>query len=164
MKKMLSMAIVGCVLASAQAASADDPFDFFLSAPFGSRIDLPASFQAEPPAPAPASESYATSEPMSVQESVAAPMALYHCVRYKDCDDKHPCAVPMIVSIVDPCACHDPCSCCAPACVQVQICVPPCGCPKIKRSRNGHKVEYDYGKYEIELKSKDGVVTVEYDD
>lgn len=163
MKNLLSVMIVGFVLASTQTTRADDPFDFFLTAPFGHRLDLPASYQPDPP-PAPATEMESAPAPMSVHEQAAAPMALYHCVRYDDRDNIHPCAVPMIVSVPDPCACSNPCSCCTPSCVQVQICVPPCGCPEIKRSRHGNKVKYDYGKYEVEIKSKDGVVYVDYDD
>ena len=95
------------------------------------------------------------------------PIALYHRVKYEDLDNIHPCAVKMIVQVKDPCPPpRDPCSCCKPAprYVFVEICVPPCGCPKIKTRRHGSKVEYDYGKYEIEIKSKRGVVTVNYDD
>lgn len=105
----------------------------------------------------------------------AAPIeavSLFQCVRVKDPDHIHPCAVPTIVQIADPCPscnnCCDPCNpcaqCCAQPCVNVQICVPPCGCPKIKTRRNGHYVKYDYGKYRIEITSRNGVVTVDYDD
>lgn len=72
----------------------------------------------------------------------------------------------MIVSIVDPCWKPSKCGCCRPAprCVQVKICVPPCGCPCVKVSKDGRRVKYDYGKYSVELKSKNGKVTVDYDD
>lgn len=95
-------------------------------------------------------------------------VALYHCVKVKDPHHVHPCAVPKIVKIVDPCyrPCQ-PCSCCrpcAPPCVYVKICVPPCGCARVKCSKDGRKVKYDYGKYRVELTSKNGVVTVDYDD
>jgi hypothetical protein len=104
---------------------------------------------------------------MSVHEGAPVagqPVALFHCVKYSDRDNVHPCAVSMVVSVADPCQCHNPCSCCTPSCVNVQICVPPCGCPQVKTSRHGHKVTYDYGKYEVEIESKDGVVSVDYDD
>ena len=95
------------------------------------------------------------------------PVKLYHHVKYEDLHNIHPCAVKMIVQVMDPCPPpRDPCSCCKPAprYVYVQICVPPCGCKKIETSRHGSKVEYDYGKYEIEITSKRGVVYVDYDD
>ena len=45
------------------------------------------------------------------------------------------------------------------------ICVPPTGRFEydVKR-RDYSKVEYDYGKYEIEITSKKGIVYVDYDD
>lgn len=87
---------------------------------------------------------------------------LYDCVKYEDLDNVHPCAVTKVVAVADPC--QDPCDCCGPRCVYVQICVPPCGCPEIKTSHGGRHVKYDYGKYEVEIKSKKGgVVEVDYD-
>ena len=93
-------------------------------------------------------------------------MMLYPCVKYEDLHNVHPCAVPKIVAVRDTRKrCCDPCSCCCkPGCVYVKICVPPCGCPKISANRDHTKVEYDYGDYEIEIKSKNGVVYVDYDD
>lgn len=84
---------------------------------------------------------------------------LFACVKIEDEDNIHPCAVPMIVAIADPCN-----ECC---CRYVMICVPPsdcCDCPEIETSRSGKKIEYDYGEYEIEIKSKDDYVVVNYDD
>ncbi|MAG93050.1 MAG: hypothetical protein CMJ48_04805 [Planctomycetaceae bacterium] len=97
---------------------------------------------------------------------VAKPAAveLFQCVEYDDLDNIHPCAVPRIVQMPDPCACCDPCSCCKPKCVNVRICVPPCGCPKVRVTRKGNKVKYDYGKYEVELTVKKGYIEVDYDD
>lgn len=82
--------------------------------------------------------------------------------RYKGLRDIHPCAVKKVVSIIDPC--FDPRSCCKPKCVKVTICVPPCGCAKVRVSRNGRRVKYDYGKYEIKITSRNGKITVDYDD
>jgi hypothetical protein len=99
--------------------------------------------------------------PVSVQ-SVGIP--LYHCVKYKDERKIAPCAVPMIVLVKDPCAkCCDPC---APTpCVAVQICVPPCSAcpPKVVCRRHGEYVKYDFGKYRVEIRSRNGVVKVDYD-
>lgn len=95
----------------------------------------------------------------------AEPITLYPNVRYKDLHNVHPCAVKMIVQVKDPCA-PKPCGCCRPEpkCVFVEICVPPSGCRKIEISRDGSEVEYDYGHYEVEIKSKNGVIVVDYDD
>lgn len=97
-------------------------------------------------------------------QSVAIP--LYHCVKYKDQRKIAPCAVPMIVMVKDPCAKCDRCNpCAAPACVAVQICVPPCSTcpPKVCCKRGGEYVCYDFGKYRVEIRSKNGVVKVDYD-
>lgn len=88
---------------------------------------------------------------------------LYPNVRYKDLKNIHPCAVPQVVQIVDPC--WDPrnrCDC-GPTCVNVQICAPP-DCPDVKVKKDGRKVKYDYGKYQVEITSRNGEVVVDYDD
>lgn len=107
----------------------------------------------------------------------AAPMQLYHCVEVEDRHNIHPCAVTKIVSVLDPCpptcgssicggcdSCNSCGTCCPRGCVFVAICVPPCGCEEVKVSRDGAKVKYDYGEYEVEITSDDGVVKVDYDD
>ena len=125
------------------------------------------SYQA-PPAPG------GGAPPSVPAPSVGAPK-LFHCVKVKDRDNIHPCAVPKMVKIVDPCwkPCKRKCgcnSCCKPCCpppapcVYVKICVPPCGCERVKCSKKGRKVVFDYGKYQVEVESKDGYVEVDYDD
>ncbi|MAT16812.1 MAG: hypothetical protein CMJ46_16255 [Planctomyces sp.] len=142
---------------------------------------LTVSFQA-PDAP-PAEPLPYPQEPTSVYSDgpalssgmSAAPMQLYHCVEVEDRHNIHPCAVTKIVSVLDPCppacgscggcdSCNSCGTCCPRGCVFVQICVPPCGCPEVKVSRHGSKVKYDYGEYEVEITSDDGVVKVDYDD
>lgn len=99
---------------------------------------------------------------------------LYPKVEYDDIDEIHPLAQPMVVQVLDPCSDkarggplrrlirrhHDDCD---PQFVYVEICAPP-GCPKVRVSRGGTKVTYHYGDYKIEIKSKNGIVYVEYDD
>lgn len=123
----------------------------------------------QPPPPAPGSGSQLTPVPAGPQGDVVphGAMPLYHNVKVEDPDHIHPCAVPKVVRIVDPCWKPDRCGCCAPAaprCVYVKICVPPCACERVKVSKNGRKVKYDYGDYSVELKSKDGCIEVDYDD
>ncbi len=102
---------------------------------------------------------------------------LFHCVKVKDSHHIAPCAVPRIVEIVDPCWKPDPCNpCCKPKCVKVSICGPkpaccsPCDCcckdngPKITCSKDGKVKRYDYGKYAVDIVSKNGVVSIDYDD
>jgi hypothetical protein len=90
---------------------------------------------------------------------------LYHRVKYEDLDNIHPFAVKKIVAVKDPCVRRDVCGNCAPPCVYVMICVPPGDRFQYDVKRRDHsKVEYDYGDYEVEITSKDGVVYVDYDD
>jgi hypothetical protein len=92
---------------------------------------------------------------------------LFKCVKYKDLDEIAPCAVPKIIQVKDPCACEnscDCCKCCEPKCVSIKICVPPCECVEVKVSKNGTKVEYDYGEYSVDIRVKDGYIEVDYQD
>lgn len=102
---------------------------------------------------------------------------LFHAVKVSDQNHIAPCAEPKVVQIVDPCWQPDPCNpCCKPKCVNVLICVPKQQCcqpcdpcckdhgPKITTSRDGRKVRYDFGKYAVDLVSKNGYVHVDYDD
>jgi hypothetical protein len=96
--------------------------------------------------------------------AMAAGVELYPRVKYHDRRHIAPCAVPMVVAVQDPCARRDPCAACGPPkCVLVEICVPPCGCPKICTKHNGTKVRYDYGKYAVNITSRHGVIVVDYD-
>ena len=118
--------------------------------------------EAQPAGPVPA----AGAEPIP---AAAAVFALFPNVRYKDERNIAPCAIPQIVMVKDPCPVPcDACNTCAPPpvrCVAVQICVPPCSpCPpKITCRRCGEYVKYDFGKYRVEIRSKKGCVTVDYD-
>ena len=76
----------------------------------------------------------------------------------------HPCAVPIIVQVLNPSACDHPCNCCGPRCVAIQICVPPCACKRVKSRWGGRRVEYDYGDYEVDVRVKDGYIEVDYQD
>ena len=115
-----------------------------------------------PPTPTPG----VGAQPVPVEGAV---LTLYPNVRYKDERNIAPCAVSQIVMVKDPCPLPcDPCNPCAVPevrCVAVQICVPPCSAcpPKITCRRGGEYVKYDYGKYRVEIRSRRGCVTVDYD-
>lgn len=87
---------------------------------------------------------------------------LYPRVEYEDLDHVHPCGVPTVVQVLDPC--ENPCASCGPRCVYVQICVPPNQRPRIKVEDHGRKVKYKFDDYQVEIESEDGVVSVDYDD
>ena len=110
-----------------------------------------------------------------------APIALFDCVKYVDRHEMHPCAVPKIIMVNDPCACKvktkckhkcDGCNLCTPCCeppppppcVYIQICVPPCGCELVKCRRDGDRIRYDYGKYAVDVRVKKGFIVVDYQD
>lgn len=169
MRKVASLCCVAAVLAVSSTASAADFSPLFPSAVVG-------SFDHHEKAPEPVAEGKA--------------IELFKCVKIEDPDHIAPCAEPKIVKVLDPCWKPDPCACCQkPKCVYVKICVPKkqpchtccapkpsccapapaCGCekdhgPKITCKKNGAYVKYDYGKYRIEITSKNGYVRVDYDD
>ena len=156
--KRLLVAAAAALLFTCSTVQADDSAPLAPAAiPFYVVQDAPPAPEgAKPAAPAPkaAHPHHAHAHPHP---------ALFHCVRIKDPHHVAPCAVPLVVQVKDPC--WNPCDCrCAPKCVSVMICVPPCGCPKITCKKNGAYVKYDYGKYRIEIRSKNGVVEVDYDD
>lgn len=82
-------------------------------------------------------------------------------VRYKNKGKIAPCAQTMVVTVLDPCS--SKCDC-ETKCVQVKICAPTCGCPKVKVSRTGRHTRYDFGKYAIDIYSnRNGTILVDYD-
>jgi hypothetical protein len=101
------------------------------------------------------------SNPVPVAAAAAIP--LYENVCYRKERNIAPCAVPMIVPIADPCHCPKD-KCCLANCVYVQICVPGSSAcpPRVICRRNGHYVKYDFGRYEVEICSRNGKVTVDY--
>jgi hypothetical protein len=161
MKKLTSLALV-------LAAAAALPTTLAFARPVNARLVqaqgpvLQPIPEAQPAGPMPA----VGTEPIP---ATAAVITLFPNVRYKDERNIAPCAIPQIVMVKDPCpvAC-DPCNPCATPpvrCVAVQICVPSCSpCPpKITCKRCGEYVKYDFGKYRVEIRSKKGRVTVDYD-
>ena len=76
-------------------------------------------------------------------------------VRYKDRDNTHPLSVRQTLFVPSPCGQGQ---------IGVDVCAPP-GCPVIKVKRDGRKIEYDYGDYEVDIiTKKDGELLVDYDD
>ncbi|MEM7813200.1 MAG: hypothetical protein AAF532_17125 [Planctomycetota bacterium] len=98
----------------------------------------------------------------------------YPDVCYEDLHNIHPCAVPALVTVLNPCpppvvapVCGCECECpCEPpvSLVEVLVCVPSCECPEVVVKKAGHFVKLDYGKYEVEITVKRGKVFVDYDD
>lgn len=187
MKRTLSLALFAGVLTSATATSAGEPslseparlFDSKESSkalpwPFGKLVPRTVSHEDEvPPDSVLGVPKEAAGPPMvlppwtrgargmPLRPFPEREIVLYPHVRYKDRHNAHPRAVPQIVSVLDPR--HHP-RFGPPNYVPVQIWVPPYVRPKVKVKDHGRKLEFDFGKYEIEIESKKGYVEVDYDD
>lgn len=94
--------------------------------------------------------------PVPDSSSSGAPIVLYDCVKVEDRDNIPECAVPVVISIPDPCN-----SCC---CRYIEVCVIPDCEPRVHTSPSGRKIEYDYGNFEIEIVNRKDYVVVNYDD
>ena len=143
MKRLIvSAAACLCLVAAAQTSDADglQPIPAPAGSPFGMEIGTPVEAPIH----------YDT-----------APAPLFQCVKYVDKHEMHPCAVPKIIRVNNPCA-DD--GCCEPQCVYIQICVPPCGCETVKCRRRGNRVRYDYGKYAVDVRVKKNRIVVDYQD
>jgi hypothetical protein len=124
--------------------------------PRGARVEPPPQPEAVlPGAPAPLAE-----EQLSYGSIVRGPVSLYPRLRIKDADDMAPGGASVIVAVRDPNAGRR-----SPAgIVFVKVCVPLCQLERLRTRNGGTEVELDYGKYEVEIESCDGVVTIDYDD
>jgi hypothetical protein len=99
---------------------------------------------------------------------------LWPFVRYEDRDNIAPHAVRQIVAVQHPGdrhgrARHARVGCAHAGCGQefvfIEICVPRCRRPEIDiKRKDGSKVEFDFGDYEVVILSRDGWITVDYDD
>ena len=185
MRELVCTIVVGCLLAHSAASALAGDFLFYKSKNRAlQRVDVRLAgrqvIEAPPPAPAaavdPASPLLLPSPGTAVEvgPAVIAPapavgleapgaVPIFHRVKYEDTDEMHPCGVPTLVAVPDPCA--DSCDCAGPRCVYVQICVPPHCEPRVKYSRGGRVIKYEFGDdYEIKIESKRGYVEIEYDD
>jgi len=89
---------------------------------------------------------------------------LFPYVITKNAHEIAPGAIPVIVAVRDPRFPPGSGLGQSAPCVYVEIYVPNCPCQDIDISRDGTRIEFDYGDYEVKVTSCDGVVVVEYDD
>lgn len=89
-----------------------------------------------------------------------APVEIYQNVKYRAARNIAPCAVPTVIQVPDPC---NKDACCK-TCVNVQVCVPPCDPLKVRVTRDGRNVRYDFGKYAVSVRSIGNHVVVHYED
>ena len=161
MRKFVACALLGmAVMASALNGEERRPVRLISllqnSPTLLSQVDLPM------PAPLSSVPEVQYDGPVTAMPVMPATVELYQNVRYRAERNIAPCAKPIIVQIPDPCACKT--ACCPTPCVNVQICVPQCGCPCVKVTRCGDRVSYDYGKYAVIVTSARGKVYVDYRD
>ena len=180
MKKLVWGLAACCFVLSALSLNAGEKRYQIELASTGGLFGKPLAFQEIPPTPEPAQPAAPMPAPVNPPPAGLVPIPdpsfgvpsdgfqtveLYHRVKIEDRDNIHPCAVKKIVAVKDPCAKEEICGSCTPPCVYVMICVPPGEKFKYEVKRKDHsKVEYDYGDYEVEITSKDGVIEVDYDD
>lgn len=108
----------------------------------------------------PVNQSPVITMPYEIGEIVDCPVPLATCVKVEDECDMAPNAVPTIIAVRDP---NAPVDHCHPQMVYVQICVPPCPPRSLKISPCQTEIKLDYGRYDVEIKSRNGVIVVDYD-
>ncbi|WP_339750104.1 hypothetical protein [uncultured Rubinisphaera sp.] len=135
----------------------------------------PPVYETTPLPPGARHESMYFPEPQEYQTVVpyveSAPYSpalppLYDRVDYRDQHRKHPHAVPYLVEVPlwKPILPRRRANYCGPECAMIIICVPPCDVPRVRVTRFGHKLRYDFGKYEVDVVvRRDGRIIVDYD-
>lgn len=112
-----------------------------------------------PVAPAVPSHGYEYPMQYEVGQIVDCRVPLATCVRVEDECNIAPNAVPVVVAVKDPNACaHNP-----NAMVFVEVCVPPCPPEKVRISPCRTRVTMCFGQYEVDIKSRNGMILVDYD-
>ncbi len=82
------------------------------------------------------------------------------CVRVEDAFNIAPNAVPVIVAVRDPQSCSHGCR---EQLVYIQVYVPPCPPRCVNVSPCRTRVTMDYGRYQVDIKSGNGLIVVDYD-
>lgn len=141
-------------------AFAPQPEPIYPPAPSASTIN------PEPLAvPSPTVPSQTAPRSQMAPSATAPSIELYPRVRYKDLDEKHPRAVTTIVSVPDPSTGWKRNAFGPLPIVHVAVCVPPnCGPPKVKYKSFFREYEFDYGKYAVDVRLRDGGIEVDYQD
>jgi len=96
-----------------------------------------------------------------IGEFVDTRVPLATCVRIRNLCNAAPNAIPAVIAVRDPDMCaHDT----EERVAYVQILVPPQPLRSLEISRCRTKITLGFGQYDIRICSKDGLITVEYDD
>ena len=95
-----------------------------------------------------------------IGEFVDTRVPLATCVRVRNLCDAAPNAIPAVIAVRDPDMCtHDT----EERVAYVQILVPPQPLRSLEISRCRTRIDLCFGEYDISICSKDGLITVEYD-
>ena len=98
--------------------------------------------------------------PHQLGEIVDCRVPLANCVRIEDEGNIAPNAVPVVVAVRDPHMCVPEIQ---ERVVYVQVFVPPCPLRGLTISPCRTRVSMDFGQYQVDIKSKDGMIVVDYD-
>ena len=113
-----------------------------------------------PVAPGPAFGSFGHL-PHPIGSIVTCPVPIETCVRVKDLCEIAPGAVPVVVAVRSP---HlGQFGSCVEQVAYVEVLVPPCPLRRVRVSRCKTKVRLDYGRYEVDIVSCDGLIEIDYD-
>jgi hypothetical protein len=93
---------------------------------------------------------------------VDCPVPLATCVRIEDACNIAPNAVPVTVAVRNPDLppYHEGC---VDSLIYVEVCVPPCPMQQLVISPCRTRIKMDFGSHQVELKSRNGMVIIDYD-
>jgi len=121
-----------------------------------------------PPAPvlpwAPAPPIVTPVLPHALGELVTHPVALTTNVRVRNAHEIAPGARPAIIAVRDPFLPAWGTPGCVEQLAYVRVFIPPVPLREVEVSPRLTEIKLDYGKWEIEIRSRHGVIEVEYDD
>jgi len=98
-----------------------------------------------------------------VGEIVTCNVALEPHVEIRDACEVSPGAVPMIIAVRDPHLPRFGSRGCVESIVYVEILAPPCPPQRIRVSADRTKVRLDFGRYEVDIVSRNDCVVIDYD-
>lgn len=124
--------------------------------------------QAPPPipvAPAPVVHGYgAPALHHQIGDIITCPVPLETHVVVKDACEIAPNAIPIVVAVRDPHLGRFGSRGCVERLAYVEVLVPPCPLLKCRVSPCRTKVRLDYGRYEVDIVSRNGCIEIDYDD
>ena len=97
-----------------------------------------------------------------IGQIVDCPVPLATCVRVEDACNIAPNAVPVVVAVRDP-NLPPHYNGCVESVIYVEVCVPPCPLQQLVISPCKSRIKMDFGDYQVELKSRRGMVVIDYD-